>query len=93
MEIKFLYAKVYCSLRGPALKQPIQNGEKMGADVVGMSTIPETLFQITGVKFLVFYNNQSAFQTVLSPLQLMKFVTAMKLNQLTLLMRKLIERI
>jgi purine-nucleoside phosphorylase len=90
---------VYCSLRGPCLetRSEYRMVRKMGADVVGMSTIPEALLSKSyGLRVLGFSTiTDVGFPDSLKPATIDEIlVTAAEAEpKLTLLMRKLIERI
>lgn len=90
---------VYCSLRGPCLetKSEYRMVRKMGADVVGMSTIPEALLSKShGLRVLGFsIVTDTGFPDTLKPASIVEILeTAAEAEpQLTLLMRKLIARI
>jgi purine-nucleoside phosphorylase len=90
---------VYCSLRGPCLetRSEYRMVRKMGADVVGMSTIPEALLSKSyGLKVLGFsIITDVGFPDSLKPATIDEIlVTAAEAEpKLTLLMRKLVERI
>jgi purine-nucleoside phosphorylase len=90
---------VYCSLRGPCLetRSEYRMVRKMGADVVGMSTIPEALLsKIHGLRVLGFsIVTDVGFPDTLRPASIDEILeTAAKAEpKLTLLMKKLIERL
>lgn len=90
---------VYCSLRGPCLETRAEYRmvRKMGADVVGMSTIPEALLSKShGLRVLGFsIVTDVGFPDSLKPALIEEILeTAAEAEpKLTLLMRKLIERI
>ncbi len=90
---------VYCSLRGPCLETRAEYRmvRKMGADVVGMSTIPEALLSKShGLRILGFsIVTDVGFPDSLKPASIIEILeTAAEAEpKLTLLMRKLIERI
>lgn len=90
---------VYCSLTGPTLetRSEYRMVRKMGADVVGMSTIPEALlsksfsFRILGCSIVT----DAGFPDSLKPAHISEILeTAAEAEpKLTLLMRKLIEKL
>ncbi len=90
---------VYCSLRGPCLetRSEYRMVRKMGADVVGMSTIPEALLSKThGLRVLGFsIVTDVGLPDTLKPASIVEILeTAAEAEpKLTLLMKKLIERI
>lgn len=90
---------VYCSLRGPCLetRSEYRMVRKMGADVVGMSTIPEALLSKShGLRVLGFsIVTDVGFPDTLKPASIVEILeTAAEAEpKLTLLMRKLIEKI
>jgi len=90
---------VYCSLRGPCLetKSEYRMVRKMGADVVGMSTIPEALLSKShGLRVLGFsIVTDVGFPDTLKPSTIAVILEAAAEAEpkLTRLMRKLIERL
>ncbi len=90
---------VYCSLSGPSLetRSEYRMVRKMGADVVGMSTIPEALlsksfmFKVLGFSIVT----DVGFPDTLKPALISEILeTAADAEpKLTLLMRKLIEKL
>jgi purine-nucleoside phosphorylase len=90
---------VYCSFRGPSLetRSEYRMAQKMGADVVGMSTIPEALLSKSqGLKVLGFsIVTDVGFPDTLKPAHISEILeTAAEAEpKLTLLMRKLIEKL
>jgi len=90
---------VYCSLRGPTLetKAEYRMVRKMGADVVGMSTIPEALVSSTGNTSVLGFSivTDVGFPDSLKPATLKEIleIAAEAEPKLTLLMRKIVEKI
>lgn len=90
---------VYCALRGPTLetKSEYRMVRKMGADVVGMSTIPEALLSRTnGMKvFGISVVTDVGFPDTLKPASLEAILktAAMAEPNLVKLMKKLIEKL
>jgi purine-nucleoside phosphorylase len=90
---------VYCSFRGPSLetRSEYRMVQKMGADVVGMSTIPEALLSKSlGLKVLGFsIVTDVGFPDTLKPALITEILkTAAEAEpRLTLLMRKLIKKL
>lgn len=90
---------VYCSFRGPSLetRSEYRMVQKMGADVVGMSTIPEALLSKShGLKVLGFsIVTDTGFPDTLKPALITEILeTAAEAEpRLTLLMKKLIKKI
>lgn len=90
---------VYCSFRGPSLETRAEYRmvQKMGADVVGMSTIPEALLSISnGLKVLGFsIVTDVGFPDTLKPALITEILeTAAEAEpKLTLLMKKLIRKL
>jgi len=90
---------VYCSFRGPSLetRSEYRMVQKMGADVVGMSTIPEGLLSKSqGLRVLGFsIITDVGFPDTLKPALITEILeTAAEAEpKLTLLMRKLIEKL
>jgi purine-nucleoside phosphorylase len=90
---------VYCALRGPTLetRSEYRMARKMGADVVGMSTIPETLLSIeNGLRVLGFsIVTDVGFPDSLKPevIEEILKVAAEAEPKLTLLMKKIIEHL
>lgn len=90
---------VYCSLRGPCLetRSEYRMVRKMGADVVGMSTIPEALLSKShGLRVLGFsIVTDVGFPDSLKPASIVEILeTAAEAEpKLTLLMRRLIGKI
>lgn len=90
---------VYCSFRGPSLetRSEYRMVQKMGADVVGMSTIPEALLSKShGLKVLGFsIVTDVGFPDTLKPALITEILkTAADAEpKLTLLMRRLIKKL
>ena len=90
---------IYCSFRGPSLetRSEYRMVRKMGADVVGMSTIPEALLSISlGLKVLGFsIVTDVGFPDTLKPALITEILeTAARAEpKLTLLMKKLIKKL
>jgi purine-nucleoside phosphorylase len=90
---------VYCALRGPALETRAEYRmvRKMGADVVGMSTIPEALLSGANSMRVLGFSivTDIGFPDTLKPAVLSEILetAAQAEPELTLLMKKIIERL
>ena len=90
---------IYCSLRGPTLetKAEYRMIRKMGADVVGMSTIPEALVSSAGDMSVLGFSivTDVGFPDSLKPATLKEIleIAAEAEPNLTLLMKKIVEKI